>query len=229
MIAVTTCNLNNSAVIRNDILVTLDSIKKHCPSADVLVVDDGSPIKYQEYASNLCKQRGFRFVGIWNNGGISYAKNLCLSEFVEFYKCEYCFLLDDDIKIISDDFELTYIGAMKRTGVGILSWNDPVYTGAIPQPHGELVASNHTCGCCVVVSRECVQNTGFYTVMPGKWGGEHTEYYKRAAAKFAMPGAYLDIPNSKELLILASTASVFTHEEKLASNKLNQIFLGADL
>lgn len=228
MIAVTTCNLHNSKIIQNDIVVTLDSIKKHC-SSDVLVVDDGSPISYQEYVRELCKDRGFRFVGIWNNGGISYAKNLCLSEFVEFYKSEYCFLLDDDIKVISDEFESTYISAMKKANVGILSWNDPAYTGAIPEPYGELVASNHTCGCCVVVSLECAQNTGFYTVMPGKWGGEHTEYYQRAAAKFAKSGVYLDIPNSKELLILASTASVFTHEEKLASNKLNQIFLGANL
>lgn len=227
MIAVTTCNLRGSRTIRKDIVVTLDSIKLHCTS-DVIVVDDGSPKEYQQYVHNLCKRRGFRFVGIQNNGGISAAKNMCLNEFIELDKHEYCFLLDDDVKVVSDDFESAYINAMERAGVGILSWNDPAYTGAIPEPYGELMASNHTCGCCVVVSRECVRSTGFYTVMPGKWGREHCEYYQRAAVKFAKPGVYLDVPNSKELLVLASTASVFTHEEKLASNELNRIFLGAD-
>lgn len=230
MIAVTTCNLHGSAAIRSDILVTLDSIKSHSRS-DVLVVDDGSPIEYQDYVRSLCKQRGFRFVGIWNNGGISHAKNLCLSEFLEYYRDEYCFLLDDDVKVISDEFEATYTTAMERAGVGILSWHDPAYTGAAAEPDGELLASNHTCGCCVVVSRECVQATGFYAVMPGKWGREHSEYYQRAAvATFAMPaqrGVYFDVPNSQSLLVLASTASVFTHEEKLVSNELNRIFLGA--
>ena len=117
---------------------------------------------------------------------------------------------------------------MERAGVGILSWHDPAYTGAAAEPDGELMASGHTCGCCVVVSRECVEQTGFYQIMPGKWGREHSEYYQRAAAKFAKPGVYLDVPNSKELLVLASNASVFTHDQKLESNELNRIYLGAD-
>jgi glycosyltransferase involved in cell wall biosynthesis len=224
---VTTCNLHGSEEIKNDIRVTLDSIAEHC-SADVLVVDDGSPTEYQEYVKDLCKHRGFRFVGIWNNGGISHAKNLCLSEFIEDRRYEYLIMLDDDVKVISDEFESTYTTAMERAGVGILSWHDPAYTGAAAEPDGELLASNHTCGCCVVVSRECVQATSFYNVMPGKWGREHSEYYQRAAAKFAKPGVYLDVPNSQSLLVLASNASVFTHEEKLASNEINRIYLGAE-
>jgi hypothetical protein len=227
LIAVTTCNLHGSQEIRNDIVVTLDSIAEHCAS-DVVVVDDGSPADYQKYVRQLCTHRGFRFVGIWNNGGISHAKNLCLTEFLELPQYEYLIMLDDDVKVISDEFESTYTTAMERAGVGILSWNDPAYTGANPEPYSELMATNHTCGCCVVVSRNCVKETGLYKVMPGKWGREHSEYYKRAAVKFGKPGVYLDVPNSTELLILASTASVFTHEEKLASNEINRVYLGAD-
>jgi len=227
LIAVTTCNLHGSQEIRNDINVTLDSIAEHC-SSDVLVVDDGSPAEYQEYVRTLCKRRGFRFFGMANNGGIAYAKNCCLSEFLALQQYEYLIMLDDDVKVVSDEFESTYTTAMERSGVGILSWHDSAYTGAAAEPDGELMSSAHTCGCCVVVSRECVEQTGFYQIMPGKWGREHSEYYQRAAVKFAKPGVYLDVPNSKELLILASTASVFTHEEKLASNELNRIHLGAD-
>jgi hypothetical protein len=230
LIAVTTCNLHGSDEIRNDILVTLDSIAEHCAS-DVLVVDDGSPIEYQEYVKDLCKRRGFRFVGIWNNGGISHAKNLCISEFLEdgFNRgYEYLIMLDDDVKVVSDEFESTYTTAMERAGVGILSWHDPEYTGVAAEPDGELVASGHTCGCCVVVSRECAQATGFYEVMPGKWGREHTEYYQRAAVNFGKPGVYFDVPNSKSLIVIASNASVFTHEEKVASHELNRIYLGVE-
>ena len=227
LIAVTTCNLHGSEEIRNDIRVTLDSIADHCAS-DVLVVDDGSPIAYQEHVKELCHSRGFRFIGTWRNGGISLAKNLCLNEFLEQPKYSHLIMLDDDVRVISDEFESTYTNAMERSGVGILSWNDPAYTGANPEPHGELAASNHTCGCCVVVSRECAESTGLYKVMPGKWGREHSEYYQRSAVKFGKPGVYLDVPNSKELLVLASNASVFTHEEKLASNEINRIFLGSD-
>jgi hypothetical protein len=227
LIAVTTCNLYGSEEIRNDIRVLLDSLVLHC-SSDVLVVDDGSPVEYQEYVRDLCKRRGFRFIGIWNNGGISHAKNLCLSEFMELCRYEYLIMLDDDVKVISDEFESTYTTAMKRAGVGILSWHDPAYTGAAAEPDGELLASSKTCGVCVVVSRECVQSTGFYNVMPGKWGREHSEYYQRAAVKFGTPGVYLDVPNSKDLLVIDSNASVFTHEEKLASDEINRIYLGAE-
>lgn len=227
LIAVTTCNLHGSEEIKTDIRVTLDSIADHC-SSDVLVVDDGSPKEYQEYVRDLCKRRGFRFVGIWNNGGISHAKNLCLSEFLEDQRYEYLFMLDDDVKVVSDDFESTYTTTMERAGVGILSWHDPAYSGAPAEPDGELLASNKTCGVCVVVSRECVQATGLYEVMPGKWGREHSEYYQRAAVKFAKPGVYFDVPKSHSLLVMVSNASVFTHEQKLESNELNRIYLGAD-
>jgi glycosyltransferase involved in cell wall biosynthesis len=207
--------------------VTLDSIAEHC-SSDVVVVDDGSPAEYQEYVHELCERRGFRFIVLPENYGISTAKNTCLHQFQNDRRYEYLIMLDDDVKVISDEFESTYTTAMELSGVGILSWNDPAYTGASPEPHGELVASNHTCGCCVVVSRECVEQTGGYLLMPGKWGREHSEYYQRAAVKFGKPGVYLDVPNSKELLVLASNASVFTHEEKLASNEVNRIYLGAE-
>lgn len=224
LIAVTTCNLYGSEEIRNDIRVLLDSLVQHC-SSDVLVVDDGSPVEYQDYVRDLCKRRGFRFVGIWNNGGISHAKNLCLSEFIEDRRYEYLIMLDDDVKVISDEFESTYTIAMERAGFGILSWNDPEWVGSTSEPDGELMASNHTCGCCVVVSRECVEATGFYDEMPGKWGLEHIAYYKRAAAKFAKPGVYFDVPNSKDLLIIASHASVFTDEDKVESLELNKLYL----
>jgi len=224
LIAVTTCNLHGSEEIRNDIRVTLDSIAEHCAS-DVLVVDDGSPIEYQEYVRDLCKRRGFRFVGIWNNGGISHAKNLCLSEFIEQPQYEYLIMLDDDVKVISDEFESTYTTAMERACVGILSWNDPEWVQSTSEPDGELMASNETCGCCVVVSRECVEATGFYTVMPGKWGCEHSAYYQRAAVKFGKSGVYFDVPNSKDLLIIASHASVFTFDEKVRSGDLNRAYL----
>jgi glycosyltransferase involved in cell wall biosynthesis len=160
-----------------------------------------------------------------NNGGIAFAKNCCLSEFLALPQYEFLIMLDDDVRVISDEFESTYTTAMKRAGVGILSWHDPAYTGAAAEPDGELMASNHTCGCCVAVSRECAKETGLYNVMPGKWGREHSEYYQRAAVKFGKPGVYLDVPNSKDLLVIASNASVFTHEEKLASNEINRIYL----
>lgn len=227
LIAVTTCNLHGSPEIRNDIAVTLDSIAEHC-SSDVLVVDDGSPVDYQEYVKELCRARGFRFIGLLQNYGISTAKNICLNELLADRGYEFLIMLDDDVKVISDEFESTYTTAMEQSGVGILSWHDPAYTGATAEPDGELMASGHTCGCCVVVSRECAEQTGGYLLMPGKWGREHSEYYQRAAVKFAKPGVYLDVPNSKELLVLASTASVFTHEQKLESNELNRVYLGAD-
>jgi len=227
LIAVTTCNLYDSQEIRNDIRVTLDSIAEHC-SADVLVVDDGSPLEYQEYVHDLCKRRGFRFIRNLENGGISRAKNICLDEFLRDVRYEYCFLLDDDVKVLSDDFESTYTTTMESEGLGILSWNDPAYTGTNPEVVGSLSVSNHTCGCCVVVSRECVQATGFYKVMPGKWGREHSEYYQRAAANFAKPGVYYDVPHSKELLALVSNASVFTHAQKLKSNEINRVFLASN-
>ena len=224
LIAVTTCNLYGSNEIRHDITVTLDSIAEHCAS-DVLVVDDGSPIEYQDYVRDLCKRRGFRFVGIWNNGGISHAKNLCLSEFLEDRRYEYLIMLDDDVKVLSDEFESTYTTAMERNGVGILSWNDPEWVGSTSEVDGELMASNHTCGCCVVVSRECVTAIGFYDEMPGKWGLEHILYYRRAAAKFAKPDVFFDVPNSKDLLIIASHASVFAEEDKVQSLELNKRYL----
>jgi glycosyltransferase involved in cell wall biosynthesis len=197
---------------------------QHC-SSDVLVVDDGSPVEYQEYVKDLCKRRGFRFVAFEVNRGISATKNVCLMEFQENRQYEYLIMLDDDVKVASDEFESTYTTAIERSGVGILSWNDPAWVQSTSNPDGDLMASNETCGCCVVVSRECVEATGLYTVMPGKWGCEHSAYYQRAAVKFGKPGVYFDVPNSKDLLIIASHASVFTFDEKVRSGDLNRAYL----
>lgn len=220
LIAVTTCNLYQSPKINEDIRVLLDSLFEHCISS-VLVVDDGSPAEYQQYVHDLCRRRGFGFIPLPKNGGVASAKNVCLNWFLADSRYEYCFLLDDDVKVVSPEFETKYVSAMEQAGVGILSWNDPIYTGTKPESVGELVATDHTCGCCVVVARECVEATGLYTVMPGKWGREHSEYYRRAAKS----AVYLDVAGSSELIQLVSDASVFTHEEKLESNELNRLYL----
>jgi hypothetical protein len=224
LIAVTTCNLHDNAQIKRDIKTTLDSIKEHSKS-DVIVVDDGSPPDYQLYVSGLCEQHGFRFLPQAENGGISVAKNVCLTEFLS-GNHEYCFLLDDDVKVISPDLETKYIEAMEQSNVGILSWNDPHFTGTKPEPAGRLVSTHHTCGCCVVLSRECAQSTGQYDVMPGKWGSEHSAYFRRAVSHgFAPRGGYYDIADSASILSLVSHASVYTFQQKEHFNSLNQIHI----
>lgn len=224
LIAVTTCNLHDNAQITKDIKTTLDSIKQHSQS-DVIVVDDGSPNDYQLYVLGLCAQHGFKFVPLSENGGISVAKNKCLEEFIA-GDWDYCFLLDDDVRVLSPELESKYIEAMEQTNVGILSWNDPNFTGTKQTQIGKLVSTNHTCGCCVVVSAECARSTGYYDVMPGKWGSEHSAYYRRAANNsFAPKDMYCDIQNSGSLLKIESHASVYTFQQKEKFNALNQAYL----
>ena len=224
LIAVTTCNLHDNAQITKDIKTTLDSIKAHSKS-DVIVVDDGSPPDYQLYVSGLCDQHGITFLPLPENKGISTAKNKCLEEFLS-GDWDYCFLLDDDVKVLSSELESKYIEAMEQSNVGILSWNDPVFTGAKQTQIGKLVSTNHTCGCCVIVSHECAKSTGYYDVMPGKWGSEHSAYYRRAANNgFAPKDVYCDIQNSGSLLKIESHASVYTFQQKEKFNALNQAYL----
>lgn len=222
LIAITTCNLTDTQKIREDLVRTLNSLRSHSTS-DIVVVDDGSPESYQAWLIEVCNEKA-RLILRPENGGVSAAKNTCLDEFRK-GDYEVCFLLDDDIEVLSE-FEFAYTSVMKSEGVGILSWNDPVYTSTTPVTRGGLMMSDHTCGCCVIVTRSCVERCGDYLVLPGKWGSEHLEYYCRAARLgFAPQGEYADVPNSSQLLKIASTASVWTEEERTKMHANNMHIL----
>lgn len=222
LIAITTYNPNNSGSIAADFVKTLTSVRMYSKS-DILIVDDGSHPQYLNRVRGLAADYQARLIERGTNGGISAAKTTCLRAFLE-DSYDYCFLLDDDVEVFSPQFEALYVNSMKKTGVGILSFNDPQCTVTNPTLVHEdlLVATDHTCGCCVVVSRDCAKATGGYPELPGPWGSEHLEYYCRAArGGFADLGCFLDIPGSKHLLRIASHQSVFTREQKNASHRKN--------
>ena len=214
LIAVTTCNLHGNQEIKSDLAKAVHSIRMNTAS-DILIVDDGSCSDHQQWVTDQAESLNLKCILRESNGGVSAAKNVCLQEFMN-GQYDYCFLLDDDIEILSPQFESRYIDAMQQSGVGILSFNDPSYTATTPHGIGSLVATDHTCGCCVVVSRKCVEATGRYLELPGKWGSEHLEYYCRAARHGLTNGCdkFLDVENSVELISIASHASVYTAVQK---------------
>jgi len=220
LLAVSHYNRNSDETIYGDLVLTLNSIRLHS-SSELIVVDDGSPVKYQQNVQRLCDSMGVTLIKHSTNQGVSAAKNTCLN-YLKRCDWDFCFLLDDDIEILSPRFESEYVAAMRNSEVGILSFNDPGYTKTDPIAIGELNGTSHTCGVCVVVSRECFAMVGKYRILPELWGWEHIEYYSRAAeAGFAKRGVYCDIQGSEKLIRIASEATVFSRDERVRMSEVN--------
>jgi glycosyltransferase involved in cell wall biosynthesis len=150
------------------------------------------------------------------NGGYAKAKNDCIRHFLD-GDWEYLILLDDDVEILSDLFCVRYVSRLDR--VPILSFNDAEFTKTEPRINNGLAETDHTCGVCVVMSRQTATRHPRLPVYAGKWGLHHTYYYSEVLGQ---DGRYFDIEASDKVIRIASHASVYTEAEKLESLQLTR-------
>jgi glycosyltransferase involved in cell wall biosynthesis len=176
---------------------------------DIIIVDDGSD---EDYISKLKNIDGVNLVLSDQNNGIAVIKNKCLSLFNS--NIDIIYLMDDDIELLPN-WEEEYRKALLT--LPLISFYDPLYRHNDYANSGFLYnAENMSCfNCChgamVAVTKACWQVIGDYTVFPDKYGGEHQEYYYRAAIAGLVPiEGFYDVKDSARRLI-----NLFAGDEKI--------------
>lgn len=193
---------NNNAESKSDLLRVINSCKNTC-NLPIYVFDDGSDPEYQEFLQKLTGVN-YLFLG-HGNRGIANIKNQALSLFKSDISIDIIYLMDDDIEL-SKGWEEEYKSALRI--LPLISFYDPLYRHNDHANSGFLYdAENLSCfNCChgamVGVTRACWDTIGEYKVFPEKYGGEHQEYYYRAAIAGLVPiEGFYDVKNSSGRLI----------------------------
>lgn len=205
---------NNNVNSKSDLLRVIDSCKK-TSNYPIYVFDDGSDQEYKDFLNQIT---GINLILSDKNYGIARTKNKALSLFENDSSIDIIYLMDDDIELLSG-WDTEYSAALRI--LPLISFYDPLYRHNDYANSGFLYdAENLTCfNCChgamVGVTRACWNIIGSYKVFPQKYGGEHQEYYYRAAIAGLVPiEGFYDVKNSSKRLI-----NLFSGDEQLAEKQ----------
>jgi len=197
---------------------SIDSLVRSNFSGTIFVVDDGSEvddhIKYIETVNDprvvLHRKR--------ENGGLSKAFNTGTRLVLE-SGCEYGFLCNDDI-VYSEDWHLPYLEVMENTDVKHLCFFSKNVIGSDGIPRSVeskdhlinglmLTEYSWVQGGVITFSKDQINKIGYFKVMPGKLGHEHSNFTIRSIAHGFCFG-FLDVKGSEELLQYADETGEIT-------------------
>ena len=128
----------------------------------------------------LLKQYPFHVIKNKKNMGISYTKNVGIKSILG-QGCKYGFLLDDDVVIKNGIIFSKYIEAMEKTGYGHFSYllhknnhmkkcNKNIVNGH------EILRTPHVNGLLLSFSKEGIKKSGYFDILPYKYGHEHSKF-----------------------------------------------------
>lgn len=174
----------------------LDSLSKL--DIDVIIINDGSTIKPH---LSLISSYNFIQINMHTNGGIARCKNTALKYF-EDNDYDICFLMDDDVEILDNNFYKHYIEGYEKTGIHHFCLQVGKHdTQSVTVNNFQYSQSNITNGCFLMVTRDMIKKLGYFKILPFKYGHEHSNYSTRAITLGFAPG-YVDIANSNTLIRL---------------------------
>lgn len=196
-----------STYINNDIRLSifkesLQSLLDSNFSGDIIVVDDSSPST--EHLDWLLSKKDKRISILRNrkNLGISYTKNVGIYE--AYHRgSEYIFLLDDDVIYLDKDWNKPYISASKTTKLNHFSYAADVRDEGIDvEKNGiSLLQYSNINGCLLFLTKELVDNIGYFKKFPHKYGHEHVDYTFRHN-KYYNEEFTFDVKDSDKLVTL---------------------------
>lgn len=97
---------------------------------------------------------------VLNVEGIARAKNRCLKELWD-NKCDYYFLLDDDVEIISDKWYEPYINSgLEHAMYNFKLPGKPANDMQMIFSDGEVTAWTHTRGCMLFITKKTLETVG---------------------------------------------------------------------
>lgn len=200
-IGIVTCNRPD--FLRN----LLDSlIPCHDTIDEMIIVNDGIPVT----GFNLSQ-------GIWldnpTNLGVGKSKNKAMS-YLLYKKCDYIFLIEDDMMIIDPNIFRKYIEAYKKTGIHhmMFAYHGPANKAGIskgrPVPRTvidygtvQISLNQHCVGAFCFYTRECLEKVG---INDEKYlnAFEHVDHsYRLAKAGYSTPyWWWADIANSLDYI-----------------------------
>jgi GT2 family glycosyltransferase len=177
---------------------TVAKIKQFTPYAKIVVVDDCSHV--------INRPSGVTYIRLGENVGVAKAKNKCL-EMLE--DCDYIFLFDDDTYPITEGWDQAYIKASQDSRQGHLCFTFPKLYNGISNGNDYagiyrgLSVYKKGCGCMIMVTKEALQRVGGMSAKYKRYGCEHLGWSYRMANAGVNKYAFVDVPNSLELLYSA--------------------------
>jgi len=157
---------------------TLRMIQRNTPGATLFVYDDCST--NQSAVRNVCDKYGVKLYASDKRNGVAYAKNMCLSEFVQ-SGLPYAFLFDDDCRPIIPNWWQPYIESglnhctlsFDRLKSGRRNGNEVI------DRNGKVEYYNNPCGVMLFYTKECIDRIGGMDLGYGVYGHEHVGHSYR--------------------------------------------------
>lgn len=179
--------------------VAIDSVIEHLLDVvdEIVVYNDASTVEY-EYG-NLTPDIAVK-VGT-KNKGVGYAKNRCMEELMD-RGCDFIFIMEDDMEILSKNAVIDYMAAYKISGVDhmMFAHHGPgnQYAGMLIDVTGPIEWYATCVGSYCFYTRELLEKVG---LMDEKFinAWEHVEHTRRSMLSHGVPyGYYPDVVGSRE-------------------------------
>lgn len=157
--------------------------------------------------------------------GIAKAKNKCLLELQDLYKCDYFFLLDDDVFPIKDGWCEMYINAHKITKEnhflylrpqGVVSQESSMTQFDAQLNRADVEIFDNCQGCFMFMTKKVIEKVGGMNKDYGVYGYEHASYSQRVrAAKLNKYGTYLHVSGAEKYIYAMDLDRHLTQELNL--------------
>jgi len=196
----------------------INSIRKHTDLSQVnlFVSDESTNNDVKDYLREDAKD----YVLLDNNERLGVAGNSnrlmkCMSRF------KYCFLLNDDVEILSSDWLDFYVNAHKKSNMHHFCYRQPGLIGA-RLTDGKLENKNglkirkiddRPHGAVMFYTNEIFKKVGYFDESWGEYGMEHVDWSNRVGLSGIQERGYFDVVGSNNYVKI--------HADKSASGKSN--------
>jgi GT2 family glycosyltransferase len=194
------------------------------PEFELYVSDDGSSQENMKLIGTICKSIHAE-IDIWPRAGIAKNKNRILHRFKD---CDFIFILEDDLEIISEEWIYEHLQAHKDTGFHHFGHVLLGARGIIDEqefPGGRKITfTEHCTGMFGFYTRVVLETVGGFDERFDLYGWEHMDYsdrIRRAGLCGASTSNYPSLSNIQELvqsMYLDSVLDVATRSEQQKKN-----------
>ena len=179
---------------------SIDSLVNTNYNGDIYIIDDGSNIKeHLEYIKNINDSRIY-IIERKENGGIAKTKNTSIKLILE--NNDIGFLADDDV-LYKNGWDALYENAIRDTKFEhfTLYVEDRKEIPIIKINNTNILKLPHIDGCFLTISKNIINQIGYFKIFPYKFGHEHSNFTIRCKANNLIPH-YMDVENSNKYLSL---------------------------
>lgn len=210
---------------------SIERFTKNLNTVDIFISDDSNIekdfIQVDDFISQKKSYIKFKHVG--ERVGVSRNTNYVLQMLKD---CKYKLLLNNDVEVLSFDWESLYVEAMQRTGFHAFCFRQLGLWGACKEgqtgklctrpdkrssvsgveiatieekPHGAILA----------LDDKAFDTVGYFDEEFGAYGAEHHDYFFRISESGIQPKGIHDLCNSNSYFKIYNEESCLTQEERM--------------